>query len=95
MRDLKLQTRTQESQSRMQQSRPPTPVELKQKKVRFNINDELGSEPTLPPGVTPFLAKEETIEQPNAPTSTIRGPMSISQPIPREGSQWSSNTTGA
>ena len=64
----------------MQLSRPPTPVEEKPKKVRFNIDDRLGGEPTLPPEVTHFLAEEETIKQANAPASTTMGHMDRPQP---------------
>ena len=94
MRDVKLQSRTWESRSRVQQSRSPILVEEKLKKVRFNIHNELGSEPTLPPGVTLFLAKGETIEQPNTSTSTTMGPMDTPWPIPREDPQWSFIPTG-
>ena len=41
----------------------PTPVEEKSKRqVWFNVDDELGSEPTLPQGMTLFLAKGETVK---------------------------------
>ena len=62
----------------------PTPVEEKPKKVRFNKDDKMGSKPTLPPSITLFLAKGETIKQPNTPTSTIMGPADTSWPIPKE-----------
>ena len=76
MRDLKLQSRTWVSRSTVWQSRSPTPVEDKLKKqVRFNIDDKLGSEPTLPPpGMTLFLAKGETVKWPNTLISATTGP---------------------
>ena len=61
------------------------PVEKKPKKqVRWNIDDKLGSEPTLPLCMTLLLAKGETVKQPN-PISTITGPTDSLKPIPREG----------
>ena len=47
-------------------------------------------EPTLPPGITLFLAERETIKQPN----TTTGPTDTQWPIPREGPQWSSTIVG-
>ena len=94
MRGLKLQSRTQGSRSRTQQSRALTPAEEKPKKqVRFSIDDELGSEPMLPSSVTLFLAEGETVEHSDALISTTTEPRDSPQPTLREGLQWSSTPT--
>ena len=59
MTDLKLQSKTWESRNRVWQNRAPTPVEEKpRKQVRFNLDDELCSEPTLPKMSRSFWLKE-------------------------------------
>ena len=47
------------------------------KKVRFSIDDELGSEPILSLDMTLFLAEGETIEQSSAHISTTTEPQFI------------------
>ena len=62
MQDLKLQARASESRNRAQQSRTPALAEEKPKKqVTFNIDKELGGEPTLPTGMTLFLSGGEPL----------------------------------
>ena len=81
--DLKLQARIQESRSRAWQ----TPTWLKKtprRQVKFNLNEELGGEPTLPTGVTLFLSGGEGVEQ--YTTLTL-------WPDHEEGPQWSSIPT--
>ena len=88
MSDLKLQSRTQESRSKAWQSMAPTPVEEKPKKhVRFNIDNELGGQPTLPLSMTLFLAEGETIKPSDAPISATTGPTDSQWPNLREDPQ--------
>ena len=79
----------------MQQSRAPfLAEECPKKQVRFNLNEELGGEPTLPGGVTLFLSGGEAVEWYTIPTPTTTWPTNTSQPDHEDGPQQSSTSTG-
>ena len=91
MRDLELQARMQKSRSRAQQGRAPTPAkESPNKQVWFNLDEEPGSEPTLPTGMTLFLSGGEAIKQYTTPTPATMVPIDTQQPDHEERPQWSS-----
>ena len=55
------------------------------KQVTFNIDEELGGEPTFPTDVTLFLSRGETIEWYTTLTPTTTGPIDTLQPNHEEG----------
>ena len=95
MRDMKLQAKTWKSRSRAQQGRAHALAnESPKKQVQFNINEEFGSEHTLPTGMTLFLSGGEAFKWCNALAPTPMGPIDTLQPDHEEGPQWSSTPTG-
>ena len=69
-------------------------VESPKKQVTFNLDEELGSEPTLPTGITLFLSEGEAVKQYTIPTPTTTGSVDTLQPDCGEVPQWSSTPTG-
>ena len=57
MKDLNLYARSCKSRIRVQQNDVGTLAEKPKKQVRFNMDGDLGNDPTLPPGLTIFLAE--------------------------------------
>ena len=75
MKNLNLQPRPHKSRGRAQQDDAPTPAEEKPKKqVRFDVEGELGDDPTLPQGLTLFLAEVMAKEQEDAPSPSTPVP---------------------
>ena len=76
MDHLNLQPRSQESQSRAWQDDVPTPAEGKpRKQVMFEVDEDSGDDPTLPPILILFLAEGVATEQDDAPGSPTPVPM--------------------
>ena len=67
MKDLNLYTRPHKFRSRAQQNDAPKLAENVRKQVRFDVEGNLGDNPTLPLGLTLFLAEGLAKGQDNAP----------------------------
>ena len=76
MKSLNLQTRPHKSRSRAWQHDAPTLVEKLKKQVRFDVEGDLGDDPTLPQGLTIFLVGDVAKEWDNTP-----GPYT---PVPKD-----------
>ena len=84
MRDLKLQARNQRSRSRAWQGRVPMVKESPKTQAQFDLNKELGSEPTMPQAWL-FLSGGEAIKQYTAPTPAVMEPSNTPWPDHEEG----------
>ena len=51
------------------------PEQQKRKQVRFNVDEELGDDPTLPPDLTTYLAGGTAEEWDDAPNSSTSLPL--------------------
>ena len=97
LKDLHLQPRSHESWSRAWPVDAPTPTEEKQwrkKQIRFDVDEELGDDPTLPPGLTLFLAEGMAKEQDDAPSCLTPMPVDSPWPPPSKGPLHHSDCTG-
>ena len=95
--DLNLQLRSHKSQSRVWHDDAPTPTEEKQqrkKQVSFDMDEELGDDPTLPPGLTLFLAEGTVKEWDDTPSSSTPMPLDSPWLVPSKGPQSHPTYTG-
>ena len=89
--DLYLYTRLRESRSRAWLSDAPAPVEKPKKQVRFDVEGDLGNDPTMALGLTLFLVEGSSEEQDDFPGSM---PEESLQLPPSEGPQCCPTHTG-
>ena len=97
LEDLHLQLRSHESWSRVWQHDVPTSTEEKQwrkKQVRFDVDEELGDDPTLPLGLTLLLEESMAEEWDDAPSSLTPMPMDSPQLPPSQDPQHCPAYTG-
>ena len=83
MEDLHLEPRSHESKRRVQWDDTPTPAEEKsqrRKQIRFDVDEDLGNDPTLPMGLTLLLAEDMAEKWNDTPCS--------STPVPIEAHSW-------
>ena len=90
MEDLHIQLRSHKSWSRAWWDDAPTPTEEKpkrKKQVRFDVDEELGNDPTLPWGLTLFLAEGIAEEQDDIPSPSTPVAVDSLQLPPSKGPQ--------
>ena len=79
MEHLHLQPRPHKSRSRVQWDDTPIEETPRRKQVKFDMDEELGNEPTLPMDLTLFFVEGMATEWDNAPSSSTPDPMDCPQ----------------